>query len=271
MTGPAKFTVSDSKLGTRISTIHISLTQGQGDPDQHPAVVGYITQSNLTTEAGLSLETAFSLHPPPLPIQSTDALRRDEEPNWVLTEKKFTKFRKAGRHVKTYLLREGQVGQALIDQWLCFESGERFTQEALGYLVDTFPQIMESANGQGDLAKEMRQLQAQNAGASDVQESGPIGTGLDKSQWAQFWYPTVTLTIDIKKALPVEGVDWLFSRVRAKQIRNGRMDLEVTILNEDGDILALSTHVALIVDAKRNMVRNANSVSKIPYNASSNL
>ena len=261
--------MSEAKLGTRTSTIHISLTQGE--LDQYPAVVGYITQSNLTTETGLSLETAFSLHPPPLPIQSTDALRKDEEPDWALTEKKFTKFRKAGSHVKTYLLRQGQVGQALIDQWLCFENGERFTQEALGYLVDTFPQIMESANGQGDLAKEMRLLQARSASVSDVQESEATGTGLDKSQWAHFWYPTVTLTMDIKKALPGEGVEWLFSRVRAKQIRNGRMDLEVTVLDEDGDIVALSTHVALIVSANRNMTRNAKSTSEISHRASSNL
>ena len=36
-------------------------------------------------------------------------------------------------------------------------------------------------------------------------------------------------------------------------IKNGRMDLEVVVLDEEGDIVALSQHVALIVGAERNL------------------
>ena len=61
------------------------------------------------------------------------------------------------------------------------------------------------------------------------------------------------LNIDFKKPLPEEGVSWLFSRVRAKKIENGRMDLEVEIRNEGGEVVALSQHVALILGAERNM------------------
>lgn len=67
------------------------------------------------------------------------------------------------------------------------------------------------------------------------------------------------LNLEIKKALPAEGMEWLFSRVGSKEIRNGRMDLEVTILDESGEIVALSTHVALIVGAERNMIRTDES------------
>ena len=209
----------------------------------------------------MSLDTAYTLHPSPLPLESTEVLRNNDEPNWVLANKKFSKFRKAGGHVKTYLPRKGHVGQALIDQWLCFENGERFTQEALGYLVDTFPQIMESANGQEELESEMKKLQAHTATeGSNVPKSAKsnqMSARLEKSWWAHFWYPTVTLNLDVKKALPAEGAEWLFSRVRAKRIRNGRMDLEVTVLDEHGDIVALSSHAALIVSAERNMTRSA--------------
>ena len=61
------------------------------------------------------------------------------------------------------------------------------------------------------------------------------------------------LNIDFKKALPEEGVGWLFSRVRAKNIEKGRMDLEVEIRDESGEMVALSQHVALILGAERNM------------------
>ena len=61
------------------------------------------------------------------------------------------------------------------------------------------------------------------------------------------------MNLEVKKTLPPEGVEWLFVRVRPKQIKNGRMDLEVVILDEQGDIVALSQHVCLILDAARNM------------------
>lgn len=79
---------------------------------------------------------------------------------------------------------------------------------------------------------------------------------------ARFWYPTVLLNIDFKKPLPEEGVEWLFVRVDTKQIKNGRMDLEVVILDEGGDIVALSQHVALAVGSERNIAARKTS-SKI--------
>ena len=68
-----------------------------------------------------------------------------------------------------------------------------------------------------------------------------------------FWYPTLLLNLDIKKALPEEGLEWLFARVDAKQIRNGRMDIEVVIMDEAGEIVALSQHVAFAVGLERNL------------------
>lgn len=50
---------------------------------------------------------------------------------------------------------------------------------------------------------------------------------------------TVLLNLDIKKQLPNDGVEWLFVRVSTKQIKNGRMDLDIIILDDGGDIVAL--------------------------------
>lgn len=69
----------------------------------------------------------------------------------------------------------------------------------------------------------------------------------------KYWYPTVVLNLDIKKPLPEEGVEWLFARVETKVIRNGRMDLDVVILDQGGNIVALSHHVALAVSVERNV------------------
>jgi len=63
----------------------------------------------------------------------------------------------------------------------------------------------------------------------------------------------VLLNLDFKKLIPDEGLEWLFVRVAAKQIKNGRMDLEVIIMDAEGDIVALSHHVALAISSDRNL------------------
>lgn len=56
------------------------------------------------------------------------------------------------------------------------------------------------------------------------------------------------MSLEIKKVLPPEGVQWLFLRARAKEIKNGRMDAEIAILDEGFELVALSHQVSFIVD-----------------------
>jgi hypothetical protein len=46
-------------------------------------------------------------------------------------------------------------------------------------------------------------------------------------------------------------------RLEAHLIRNGRMDLDVILFDEEGDLVALSRHAALIVLGERNYKRGA--------------
>jgi len=145
----------------------------------------------------------------------------------------FPTFRKASTNVQFYFPRNGQLEKSITDEWMRFSNGERFTMESLGYVADTFPQIVEAY-------RDDPAVQPPNGG-----------------KWPSFWYPTMLLNLEIKKVLPAEGVEWLFVRVRAKQIRNGRMDLEVVIMDEEGDLVALSQHVSLVVGAERNVAGRA--------------
>ena len=144
----------------------------------------------------------------------------------------YASFRKASLNVHFYLPRKGQSEKSFADEWLRFPNGERFTMESLGYVADTWPQIVEAYRGGDGYFPGMEK---------------PAGNRLPI-----FWYPTLLLNLEIKKVLPPEGVEWLFVRVSAKQIKNGRLDLEVVILDEGGDIVALSQHVTLVVGNERN-------------------
>lgn len=243
--GPARFLIRDVKLGRRTSTIHVSLTQGEED-NAEPSVVGYLTQSNLRTEEGISLQTRWALHPPPPPLASItkQALRAGKDDNWTLMKPLHPNFRKASQRAKIYVPRNGQLEPGMADEWICLkDGGEKFTQESLGFVVDQFPQIVEIYPGTDPPASSNKTV---SKSATSKANENPKPN----------WYPTMLLNLDVKKALPEEGVDWLFVRVRAKKIENGRMDLEVVVLDEGADLVAVSNHVCLILSSDRNMTRN---------------
>ncbi|KAI4142534.1 MAG: hypothetical protein L6R39_004907, partial [Caloplaca ligustica] len=232
--GNATFTIRDVKLGRRTSTVHVSLTQdGNNNNGGEPSVVGYLTQSNLHTESGLSLPTHWSLHPPPPPPPAFRSLTAsigtkidDGDENWIRAPPLHPKFRHAANRVTTYVPRAGQLRPGMADEWICFaHPGQRFTQASLGYVVDQFPQIVEIYPGTADPPPPPPPASVRSI-EKDEKEEKPN------------WYPTILLNLDVKKALPEEGAEWLFVRVRAKKIENGRMDLEVVVLDEGGGLVA---------------------------------
>ncbi|KAJ9645323.1 hypothetical protein H2199_003329 [Coniosporium tulheliwenetii] len=209
--GPATFVVKDVKLGRQATVIHVTLSQ-----DNREEVVGYITHSNIPQETGVSFATGWSLHPAPAAVDLA-ALAAGKDQHWQeQTNMPFAKFRKASSRMRFFFPRGGQHLKSMADEWLCFRDGSRFTNESLGYVADMWPQVVESYR-HGDDPYDVRD--------EKVDKSRAV---IDKP----FWYPTLLLNLDVKKALPEEGVEWLFARVRAKQIKNGRLDLEVVVLDE---------------------------------------
>jgi acyl-CoA thioesterase FadM len=109
-------------------------------------------------------------------------------------------------------------------------------------------------------AMEIMRLLATGAGgrtsAGPAEESGAAALNCRATtdqELAQFWYPTVTMNIDLKTRLPPSSVEWLHSRVVTRMVRESRADLEVLILDQDGQLTATSTQAALVVDPARNV------------------
>lgn len=233
--GPAKFTVKDVKLGRQTSTIHISLFQ---DDNPKEEVVAYITNSNIKKEQGPSLNTGWSLDPPPYPVD-LEKLKQGNDENWMaIPAMPFSEFRKASQRFEFNLARAGPHLKSMADEWVRFTSGERITNDALGFACDMFPMVLENYRF-GEDPKQVPTIKEMLAKQ-------------EKNKFGAFWYPTLSLNLDIKKALPEEGVEYLFVRVRTKQVRNGRFDLEVVLMDDTGDVVALSNHVTMVLDASRN-------------------
>lgn len=237
--GPAVLTVQDTKLGARTSTIHVTLSQASEKKkgELEDKIAGYVTVSPASAEVGITAPTAWSLHPPPpagsgaggaVDLEKLGASGRDGA--WTRLEPPFSEFRRAAQQTEIFGPDPVTNGPRVVDQWARFRPGGsadgRWTDEAVVYLADMFPMALDGFDTMGEGAGE---------------------------QGAKFWYPTVTLNVDVKKRLPTPGPRWLYSRVQTRAVRDGRTDLDVVVLDEEGDVVLLSTQVGLVVSASRNI------------------
>lgn len=245
--GPAVFLVEDIKLGRQTSVLHMKLYQGSCllnsapwvDPDQKAKAiaVGYITQTNFSLEQGLSLETGYGLHPP-IPPVDLDALDKGEDPNWERMGPPNAAFKKVRwtEICMLYAPRAGQPRKSIMDMWARLPHGEKFTGDKMGYVIDAWPTVVESYRP-----------------SPPPEGQEPTEENLTPFSYNEiYWYPTVVLNLEIKKALPDEGEEWLFMRVLTRQIKNGRLDLEVLVYDKSGDLVAVSSHVNLVLGMNRN-------------------
>ncbi|RPB02416.1 hypothetical protein L873DRAFT_1841908 [Choiromyces venosus 120613-1] len=109
------------------------------------------------------------------------------------------------------------------EQWVKMADGSKFSIASLGYLSDMFL---------------------------------PLPENYDETSKTH-WYPTLALSIEVKRAPEGRGWDVLFCRVQSRVIENGRMDITIDVFDEQSRIVAISHHVAIIVDAARNRTKVA--------------
>ncbi|KAL2812283.1 thioesterase-like superfamily-domain-containing protein [Aspergillus granulosus] len=262
--GPAILTVEEIKLGARVSTIHVTLSQrrnGSGaaitsaaKKELETKVLAYITLSPPDIEERPAVNGPWGLYPTsplgslPGGLINLEALaEKGIDGDWKVGPLALASLH-AAKHLKVYspsstLLPktvEERIRQ-VAEQWARFAPGgmsAKWSNEAVVYFADVFPAALDrlgamemtaTGTGQGNSARVM------------------TGTGL-----VQFWYPTVSMNIDLKTRLPPQGVEWLYSRVVTRMLRGSRADLEVLILDQNGELVATSTQVALVVDPARN-------------------
>jgi hypothetical protein len=139
------------------------------------------------------------------------------------------------QYVEFYSPKYKQTPPATWNLWLHMSNNERGTTWALAYITDVAPALMIGGCWLTDL-------------------DAPVPKdrfAFDKT----FWMPTVSTSLNVKNALPKEGGEWLRIWISAKVVKNGRYDAEVIEFYGDGDVVALGTHVALLLDGERNWGR----------------
>lgn len=136
----------------------------------------------------------------------------------------------------------------MLDMWIRLTSGKHITQSTLAYVIDSFPHNMTCTRSWqprhcGELLNALRE-RSNDSEVRDIRQRD--------QQRSEMWFPTVVINIEAKMALPDEGTEWLAVRVSSKQIKIGKFDLEVLVRDADGEVVALSHHVGMILNIVRN-------------------
>lgn len=263
--GPAIIAIEDVKLRNgQLSTLHLTLWQGGllsktpfFDPSiSRRTILAYTTHTNLRTFSGITLPTGFSVTsaaelPSPLPV--FDRLKKqDSDEAWEKSiPPKGSEIVQSLNNWSFYLPRGEPTVPGVLDMWIRRSSGELIMQSALPYVVDSFPYDIYGFL----LAPELKKIldAPQNTEEKERKEEA-------HEQRASMWFPTVVMNMEVKMPLPEEGVEWLAVRVTSKQIKEGRFDLDVMVRDMDGEIVALSHHVAMILSIERNTGKKPKAV-----------
>ncbi|KAF3928246.1 hypothetical protein AA313_de0207777 [Arthrobotrys entomopaga] len=224
--GPVEVKIIDAKIGRSYSVLHVELLQ-----EGMKCIAGYVTMANIDHESGPTFNTHF-VKPDPIIVgkENLDKLLTPKGiEGWHERPRPFADFREVSKRVRFFSTNEFSPG--IVTNWATFTNpAEKITNEAIVLIADLFVGVIEQM---------------------DPNAWGDSGSG--KTPTSRYWYPTLSLALDVKKALPKEGSKWVFSKVHCQQVKNGRWDLQVTMLDEDGELLGTCSQVALMVDASRNL------------------
>ncbi|KAH9900494.1 thioesterase family protein [Xylariomycetidae sp. FL2044] len=279
--GPALVLIEDVKLSPhQLSTLHLTLWQGKllevapwvDRTASRRIVLAYTTHTNLASFTGITMPTGWEGTPDaalPEPLPDFDALK-SQGGDGAWEEAHLPKVSAdAMRSLKNwhlYLPRAGPLAPGVMDVWMRLASGERITSGALPYVTDTFPHEMHTylaAPELRELILQQQQQQQQQAASTSAEGDGsPQAQDQKKggdAPHAVLWFPTVVLNLEVKAPLPEEGAEWLAVRVTSKLIKDGRFDLEVVVRDVEGEVVALSHHVALILTIERNTGKKRSS------------
>lgn len=277
-----KFRVASSSKAS--TTLHLEVFQ-----DDKFCIGGFITSETLTRRNAvcyssltstrlanlavpglLSMQTGWQLTPSPPPASLHD-LEADAPSLWsgYLTPFDPLSYRKPHSYIR-FFVPKGRTGRHFIDQWVTpgwkdnnSPNGPVWTNETIHFVVDnSFPILNDLLDTDGKFDTYNKTIKAgitQRQARLEGKDDRLWGEGLSDCELQFPWIiSTLSSTTEVKRLLPKEGCKWLFMRNTVKAIVDGRMDLEIVLMNENGALVATSQHICQIVNVDRKRTREGN-------------
>ncbi|KAI1356968.1 thioesterase-like superfamily-domain-containing protein [Xylaria sp. FL0043] len=217
-------TITTLRTGAATSTIQLQLAQ-----EGQVKVIALATTTNFDRVLGPTVPVPVTriLYPPPGPVPDFGrVLAQKPEQNWI-------PFRVSGeiipftRRILALNPREGFRHEGVCDAWNCVED-ERIDATYLAMMTDIIP------------AEE-------NPGVPAVIEN----TAAEALKSSTF-NSTVTLDIEFTKKIPKDGGPrFVFTRTTANLLQGGRMNVDITICDENMELVCTAHQLILVLETER--------------------
>jgi hypothetical protein len=240
--------IEDIKVGKQFTVTRITISQ-----NGKMVMVGHATNMDMDLPAPKDVEIKLKLRPVPPPIDF-DAVSRGSDPNWILYRRRYfpDAVLKSWTHVDKVLPINARSKTPLAEMWLRPANPKaRFTNYWLTFVADHWMRpgegyVAESLYSNAGIVKAgMRQ---RNEGWYDRRWDAAFDLTHVSSGYegARLW-PTMNMSLEIRKLLPEAGLEWLFVRTEAKIVENRRTTTEIVIGDVDMEVFAINYQIGLVV------------------------
>jgi hypothetical protein len=239
------------KVGAAASTLELRLSQ-----KGVIRVIALATSTNFDRPLGPTVSHAWSLLPAPKPVPDFGRVEAHQpEQNWL-------PLRIAGELIPitsrmlTLYPRGGFVVDGIWDAWNRFDGAERMDATYLTVMADLFPSMSDTLlRNEGVYDSHVLFQKTERGAEKNPGVPALLTNSLADAMRASIWNSTTALDIEFKRRPPNEGLRWVFTRALTKMLHGGRMDIDVTICNEEMELLCVSHHVVLVLEAQKRFRR----------------
>ncbi|KAK6857094.1 hypothetical protein PG995_007281 [Apiospora arundinis] len=247
-------TITQLKLGRLTSHLQVQYVQ-LGKLRVHALVI----VTDLAKPVGPSIPTTdgWFLHSyPPNPTPDFDAVdARRPDPNWLPAIMDGESLPLSRFHLVLNPV-GGFPYEGISDAWnrLLLPGDDRMDAMYLAVMADIFPSLSDTGLHNGglyDARANFRKIE--KWAAEHPGEPAVLGDhSLARLREAEVFNMTVTLDVEFKRRVdPEKGLRWVFTRIATKRAQGGRMDLDISICDENMELLVTAQQLVLVVEAQR--------------------
>lgn len=246
------------KTGGATSTLQLQLSQ-----NDKIRVIAIATSTNFDRPLGPSVPTGWTPRPAPRPKPDFDrALAHRPDDNWIPVRVDGEVIPFTG-HILTLLPRAGHLVDGICDSWNGLTESEMMDATDMAFMTDMVPSMSDTLMRKGALYdshefwRKALQWAEKNPGVPAVLTNS-VAEGAKFSTFNS----TVTLDMTFKRRLPKEGLRYILTRTATKAFQDGRMDIDVTLFNEDMELICIARQLILVLESRRKF-KSGKSESKM--------
>ncbi|PYH39140.1 thioesterase family protein [Aspergillus neoniger CBS 115656] len=244
------FEVEEIQKGTLTSLLHIRLVQ-----DGQVRALCYARYGPWIKTPAIALDPEIERwRAEPVPRMVIDDEEGVQDESWIRCRISHDPYSRVRTHFDYILPRDSRLGSTKVVEWIGPRiAHDRLTNECIPMISDLWPQIPDNFKAERGESSPYSAVGMVNR-MIEVEDKkvGMMLTKEDADTWVTAWYPTMTLELQLHKPLPAEGVRWLFQEARSQQLTSKKMDVELRISDNEGDLVAIGQLSVLVVPKERN-------------------